>query len=48
LKFDRFEWFGDEVDASAGGVGEVAAGLFEALLPFPWVGFHDRPSRAVK
>jgi len=19
-----------------------------ALLPFPWVGFHDRPSRAVK
>jgi len=29
LKFDRFEWFGDEVDASAGGVCEVAAGLFE-------------------
>jgi hypothetical protein len=29
LKFDRFEWFGDEVGASAGGVCEVAAGLFE-------------------
>ena len=33
MKFDRFEWFGDEVGASAGGVCEVAAGLFEVAPP---------------